>query len=87
MKKCNIIKLFFFSISVGKKFVELKSAFRFDSFSNRITRDGAVYIAPMLERCGLLRLSLAYNRLEDEGAGHLATALLQSNSRLRRYIV
>jgi hypothetical protein len=54
-------------------------------FSNRITRDGAVYLAPMLEQCGLLRLNLAYNRLENEGAGHLATALLQSNSRLRRY--
>jgi hypothetical protein len=53
-------------------------------FSNRITRDGAVYLAPMLEKCGLLRLNLAFNRLENEGAGHLATALLQSNSRLRR---
>ena len=55
--------------------------------SNRITRDGAVYLGPMLDRCGLLRLSLAYNRLEDEGAGHLAQALLQSNTRLRRYVV
>jgi hypothetical protein len=53
-------------------------------FSNRITRDGAVYLAPMLEKCGLLRLNLAFNRLENEGAGHLATALLQSNSKLRR---
>ena len=53
-------------------------------FSNRITRDGAAYLAPMLERCGLQRLSLAFNRLENEGAGHIATALLQSNSRLRR---
>ena len=52
--------------------------------SNRITRDGAAFLAPMLEKCGLLRLNLALNRLEDEGAGHLATALLQSNSRLRR---
>lgn len=54
-------------------------------FSNRITRDGAVYIAPMLEKCSLLRLNLAFNRLEDEGAGHIATALLHSNSKLRRY--
>ena len=53
--------------------------------SNRITRDGAVYIASMLEKCGLLRLNLAFNRLEDEGAGHIATALLHSNSKLRRY--
>jgi len=54
-----------------------------DLSCNRITRDGAVYLAPMLDRCGLLRLNLAFNRLEDEGAGHLARALLQSNSRLR----
>ncbi|CAF1617467.1 unnamed protein product, partial [Didymodactylos carnosus] len=50
---------------------------------NRITRDGAIHIAPMLEKCGLLRLNLAFNRLEDEGAGHLAQALLQSYSKLR----
>jgi len=37
----------------------------------------------MLEKCGLLRLNLAFNRLENEGAGHLATALLHSNSKLR----
>ncbi|UJR35786.1 hypothetical protein I4U23_028534 [Adineta vaga] len=54
-----------------------------DLSCNRITRDGAVYIAPMLEKCSLLRLNLAFNRLEDEGAGHIATALLHSNSRLR----
>lgn len=52
--------------------------------SNRITRDGAVYLEAMLEKCGLLRLNLAFNRLENEGAGHLATALLHSNSKLRR---
>lgn len=57
----------------------------FYPFSNRITRDGAVYLAPMLDKCGLLRLNLALNRLENEGAGHLATALLQSSTRLRRY--
>ncbi|CAF1044618.1 unnamed protein product [Rotaria sordida] len=54
-----------------------------DLSCNRITRDSAVYLASMLEKCGLLRLNLAFNRLENEGAGHLATALLQSNSKLR----
>lgn len=54
--------------------------------SNRITRDGAVHIPAMLEKCSLARLNLAFNRLEDEGAGHIATALLHSNSKLRRYV-
>jgi hypothetical protein len=57
---------------------------RFVHYSNRITRDGAAYLPSMLDKSGLLRLSLALNRLENEGAGHIATALLQSNSRLRR---
>jgi hypothetical protein len=64
--------------------IERKKENNLRIFSNRITRDGAVYLAPMLEKCGLLRLNLALNRLENEGAGHLATALLQSNSRIRR---
>lgn len=58
-----------------------------DLSCNRITRDGAVYLAGMLEKCGLLRLNLAFNRLENEGAGHVATALLQSNSKLRRLLL
>jgi len=83
------MKHYFFLILVGMfksiiDYAEEKKKKILHIFSNRITRDGAVYLAPMLEKCGLLRLNLAFNRLENEGAGHLATALLQSNSKLRR---
>ncbi|CAF1577333.1 unnamed protein product, partial [Adineta steineri] len=68
---------------ICQKMQHNQTLYHLDLSCNRITRDGAIYLGPMLEKCSLLRLNLAFNRLEDEGAGHIATALLHSNSKLR----
>jgi len=54
------------------------------SNSNRITRDGARFLGEFLRKDTPLRhLDLAYNRLEDDGAKHIAEALMLSNTNLK----
>ena len=54
------------------------------SYSNRITRDGALEISKVLkENTAIEILDLGYNRLEDDGACHIAEALKTYNTNLQ----
>ena len=56
----------------------------FVSYSNRITRDGALEISKVLkENTAIEILDLGYNRLEDDGACHIAEALKTYNTNLQ----
>ena len=53
------------------------------SFSNRITRDGVKELAKVLKRnTAIKQLDLSYNRLEDDGAMHVAEAVATYNTNL-----
>lgn len=53
--------------------------------SNRITRDGAAYLAQFLQRDTPLKtLDLGNNRIEDDGAKAIAEALMYANTNLER---
>lgn len=52
-------------------------------YSNRITQDGTKELAKVLKKNTALQvLDLGFNRLEDDGAKHLADALATYNSTL-----
>ena len=52
-------------------------------FSNRITRDGVKELAKVLKKnTAIKKLDLSYNRLEDDGAMHLAEAISTYNTNL-----
>ena len=52
-------------------------------FSNRITRDGVKELAKVLKRnTAIKQLDLSYNRLEDDGAMHVAEAVATYNTNL-----
>ena len=53
-------------------------------YSNRITRDGTKELAKVLkENTAIETLDLGYNRLEDDGAMHIADALATMNTTLK----
>lgn len=53
-------------------------------YSNRVTRDGALELAKVLkENTAIEILDLGYNRLEDDGACHIAEALKTFNTNLQ----
>ena len=52
-------------------------------FSNRITRDGVKELAKVLKRnTAIKQLDLSFNRLEDDGAMHVADAVATYNTTL-----
>jgi len=56
----------------------------FISCSNRITRDGARELAALLRRDTALEvLDLSFNRVGDDGATAIATALALHNTHLK----
>ena len=60
----------------------------FVSYSNRITRDGALEISKVLkENTAIEILDLGYNRLEDDGACHIAEALKTYNTNLQTQVL
>ena len=56
-------------------------------FSNRITQDGAKELAKLIKRDTTLRvLDLGFNRIQDDGAIHLAESLSAFNTHLTTYV-
>jgi len=56
----------------------------FVSCSNRITGDGALHVAKLLKRNTALEvLDLSFNRIGDDGASAIATALALHNTNLK----
>jgi len=60
--------------------INIITLYKFDAFSNKLSRDGAGYIADLLRVNHHLReLNISFNRIEDEGIEQISKVLAQSN--------